>query len=255
MVVRADADVGMVVSAVRFGLGLNDGATCMAPRRMIVVGGLVSRLEGLLGEAFRAVAPRVFTDLESERWRPMIEEALRGGARWICGSMEAGGRVTGPVILGGVPRGAGLFGYDGFGPVVGLVGVLDDVEAVAAVGECPMALGASIFSRDEAGAMRMASSLSVGVVVVNDLVVPTADPRVPFGGRGLSGHGVTRGAEGLLEMTAVRVVLKRAGVARVHFAGPGRLTARVLGAVVQAVHGAGLWMRWRGLCRLLPGGR
>ena len=55
------------------------------------------------------------------------------------------------------------------------------------------------------------------MVVINDMIVPTADPRVPFGGRGDSGFGVTRGAEGLLELTRVKAVIRRRGSFRPHF--------------------------------------
>ena len=63
------------------------------------------------------------------------------------------------------------------------------------------ALGASIFSRDIAKARALAARIKTGFVLINDLIVPTADPRMPFGGVKASGFGTTRGEEGLLEMT------------------------------------------------------
>ena len=51
---------------------------------------------------------------------------------------------------------------------------------------------------------------------MNDVIVPTADPRLPFGGRKHSGFGVTRGAEGLLEMTVLKCVTVRRGRFRPH---------------------------------------
>lgn len=67
-------------------------------------------------------------------------------------------------------------------------------------------LGATIFG-DPTLAAQFARRVSAGVIVINDLIVPTADPRVPFGGRKLSGFGTTRGEEGLLEFTAVKAVV------------------------------------------------
>ncbi len=70
-------------------------------------------------------------------------------------------------------------------------------------------LGASIFSADETAARALARQLPTGFVTINDLIVPTADPRFPFGGVRKSGFGVTRGAEGLLEMTHPHVISVR----------------------------------------------
>ncbi len=81
-----------------------------------------------------------------------------------------------------------------------------DAEAIELANRSAYALGATVFAQPEI-AKRIAARLEAGVVVINDVIAPTADPRVPFGGRRLSGFGVTRGAEGLLEMTAVKSVL------------------------------------------------
>ena len=64
--------------------------------------------------------------------------------------------------------------------------------------------------------------MHAGSVVINDLIVPTVDPRLAFGGRGLSGFGVTRGAEGLLGLTVVKSIALRHGRFRPHFAPAGR---------------------------------
>ena len=71
----------------------------------------------------------------------------------------------------------------------------------------------------------MARRVRAGSVCVNDLIVPTADPRLPFGGRGRSGFGVTRGAEGLLEMTVPKAISVRTGSFRPHLAAPSTPTA------------------------------
>jgi acyl-CoA reductase-like NAD-dependent aldehyde dehydrogenase len=81
-------------------------------------------------------------------------------------------------------------------------------EAVASASDSEYALGATVFG-DEPAATQIARRLRAGLVVINDMIVPTADPRVPFGGRGQSGFGTTRGLEGLLEMTSVKAVVTR----------------------------------------------
>ena len=82
----------------------------------------------------------------------------------------------------------------------------NEEQAATMAARSPLALGASIFG-DPAAACALAKKIRAGVVIVNDLIVPTADPRVTFGGRGQSGFGTTRGAEGLRQFTAPKVVV------------------------------------------------
>ena len=65
-----------------------------------------------------------------------------------------------------------------------LIAVRDDAEALKLAAENEHGLGASIFSRDEAAAQSLARHFTTGFVTINDMIVPTADPRFPFGGTG-----------------------------------------------------------------------
>ncbi|HEX2941449.1 MAG TPA: aldehyde dehydrogenase family protein, partial [Rhodopila sp.] len=91
-----------------------------------------------------------------------------------------------------------------------VIAVHDTEEALALAAESPYALGAAIFGPD-APARDLALRVHAGCVVINDIIVPTADPRLPFGGRRQSGFGVTRGVEGLLEMTVIKSIVVRHG--------------------------------------------
>jgi aldehyde dehydrogenase (NAD+) len=113
------------------------------------------------------------------------------------------------------------------------------------------ALGATIFSRDEKGARALAERIRAGIVVINDMIAPTADPRIPFGGRGRSGFGVTRGKEGLLEMTVTKVIVARRG-ARPHLDQPA--DARLAVPFIEMVHGESVAGRLRAFGRVLRAG-
>jgi aldehyde dehydrogenase (NAD+) len=119
-----------------------------------------------------------------------------------------------------------------------------DLEA-----DCGYALGASIFG-PEREAKEFAKRIRAGVVVINDMIVPTADPRLPFGGRGKSGFGVTRGAEGLLEMTALKAVTVRSGSWRPHFADKHSSDSELFESFLSALHGSGWRRRLQGFIRM-----
>lgn len=173
VVVFADADLDLVARALDFGMRLNGGETCIAPRRIIAQNSIADELLSRIG--YRQV--EVFANEE---------------------------------------------------------------EALGLVHASRFALGASIFSSDLRAVRALASRIKTGFVLINDLIVPTADPRLPFGGVHASGFGSTRGAEGLLEMTFPHVVTLRRSNSHRHFdeaAGPRDV--RLFSSYIRAVHGRG----------------
>lgn len=240
--VRADADLDLVVKALLFGLRLNNGATCIAPRRVFVHRSIATELEGRLAEALSLSEPFTFAIREQEESLVPIQLALAQGAHYVAGDIASDGRIKGPVVLAGVTPAMELLCRDIFAPVLSLVTINDDLEAQELSARCPYALGASIFSADQEASQLLASQVRAGVVTINDIIVPTADPRVPFGGRGRSGYGVTRGAEGLLEMTVPKVIAVRRGRWRPHLEPIRANDAALFESYVQLVHG----QNWRG---------
>ncbi|MDQ6911916.1 MAG: aldehyde dehydrogenase family protein [Verrucomicrobiota bacterium] len=179
MLVLADADLNLVARAVRFGLRLNGGETCIAPQRLIVMESVADDLRRCLHE-----------DISIER-------------------------------------------------------VSSEEAAIACVNASEFGLGAAIFSRDITKARDIAARLKTGFVVINDLIVPTADPRMPFGGVKASGFGSTRGEEGLLEMTFPHVVTVRRGGTHPHFDEATADDADFFASYIRAVHGRDRFGAWR----------
>jgi acyl-CoA reductase-like NAD-dependent aldehyde dehydrogenase len=134
---------------------------------------------------------------------------------------------------------------------VDLVPVTGPAQALREAARSPYALGAAVFG-PERQALALAAQVRAGVVVINDVIVPTADPRLPFGGRGESGYGVTRGAEGLLELTVPKVVAVRRGRRRPpHLEAPHPGDADLFRAFLALAHGRGFGDRLRGAMALL----
>lgn len=263
-IVRADADLDLASRALAFGLRLNNGATCISPKRVFVVRSVATELEGRLAYWLSADVrrgSRVQTPLASdhalaalpatERLRSLLEEALALGAHFIAGEIQPDGSVDLPVVLAGVPPQARLLREDVFAPVLAIVTVADDHEALLRSNDCLFELGASVFTRDEVAGRDLAGRINAGVVTVNDLILPTADPRLPFGGRKHSGFGVTRGAEGLLELTRPKVVTVSRSRFRPAFDPPGAGDEALLEAYLNLTHGRGFKSRCRSLISLI----
>ena len=251
VVVLPSADADRVVDALVFGMRLNGSATCMAPRRLLLVGGGHERLVERLLARFAAMEGVLVQEPARQLLRELMEEAASDGAT-IAGDVRD--VLLRPVlVLNGRPE-MRVAQSDVFAPVLTVIAVADVGAAVAAHQVCPLRLTAAVFGREQE-ARRVGDRLGVGTVLVNDLIVPTADPRVPFGGRGASGFGVTRGAEGLLEMTAVKTTCVRRGRSRRHYEATGATHEGLFAGVIAMGHGAGLADRMRGLRQLVKAGK
>jgi len=252
--VLANADLHRVCDLLRFGLRLNGGATCMAPRRVFVPQQVSEVFHRLFEERLAAPEQREWrTQIAAATYHKLwdgVADALHKGARLFSGaSRDAGDRSksesnwisTGHLVLTDVRTDMKLYSADIFAPLVMIVPVENWSDALKADSQCPYALSASIFGPVE-DALRLVPFISAGAITINDLIVPTVDPRLPFGGRGESGFGVTRGVEGLLSMTAPKVVSTRLGSWLPHAALPGPGDEQLLDGLLQFVHGRG-WSR------------
>jgi len=262
LVALEDADPRSVVDALAFSLRLQGGATCIAPRRAYLHRAVFAAVETGLAAAVATVQTTLPAQPESLARRPvtapvtapamararqLASAALAAGARLVSGELDPQAPPR-PLVVAASPTVSTLLAVDLFAPLVTLVSVDSAEQAVALANACPFALGASVFG-GTAAARRLAGLLDAGVVTVNDLIVPTADPRLPFGGRRRSGFGVTRGAEGLLEMTTVKAVtVRRAGGASRyrrlrHFETPVREDEALFCAYLAVAHGDGFLSR------------
>ena len=222
--VMQQANLKRVAGCLAYALRLNGGATCIAPRRVFISPSQEEQLCQLLTKELQSLAvahghaPLGDYHIPLEAARKLIgavRQALAGGARLLHGSLpECAGHPTHvplpPLVLAGVTPTMDVAKQDLFGPLVSVLAVPSMAAAIEADRSCPYGLGASVFGPPN-HAQYWSTQIDAGCVVINDIVVPTADPRVGFGGRDQSGWGLTRGWEGLIDMTRPKVICTRAG--------------------------------------------
>ncbi|WP_197439938.1 aldehyde dehydrogenase family protein [Calycomorphotria hydatis] len=219
--VRGDADLKLVVDCLSLGMTFNGSATCIAPRRVLVHEAIADELEDALAARFPKLPPAPVDAGIAAKLKSLLKQAEQQGAEVICGGIESteSGASVQPVLVADAKPDMELLKSDVFAPVLSLVPVAHDAEALAVDRKCPYALGATVFG-GETAALKLAAQIDAGCVVVNDFLIPTADPRVSFGGRKESGFGVTRGAEGLLAMTQLKTVTIQRSNWRPHLTPP-----------------------------------
>lgn len=246
-VVLDGADVDRLVRSLVFGLRFKGSATCIAPRRIYGPHTLLADVERRLVDQVRTVAPRPLDRAAADRVRACVVDAVASGARLVAGDPAEGDRFR-PVVIADARTEMAIAREDLFAPIVALFPVEGEDAAVVAANACPYALGASVFG-PSAAALRIAERLAVGCVTIDDVIAPTGDPRLPFGGRGASGFGVTRGAEGLLEMTAIKAIAVRRGTMVQHLDPAWLGDEDLLTGYLLAAHGSGWAERAAGAWR------
>jgi aldehyde dehydrogenase (NAD+) len=234
-----------------FGLTFNGGFTCISPRRLFVDERLRAELESRLTAALRSAPELPLDPAILPRLTRAIETAVDRGARRLDGGTTVES-PTRPLILTDVSPRSPLMTEDIGAPVISIAGFSDTTEARGSYDACGFELGVSVFG-DIDEASRFADTLRCGVAVINDLIAPTADARLPFGGTGLSGHGVTRGEEGLLELTRPCVRIVRQGKRRRHLEPVGPGESRAIEALLRLTHGRSIGVRVRALIDLVRG--
>jgi acyl-CoA reductase-like NAD-dependent aldehyde dehydrogenase len=220
-IILPDAPLHSTVRALTWAAYVGCGQTCVAVKRVYVVGDA-----GPWAEEFSARAralevgdpARPATDIgpmitanARDRFDRQIKDAIRAGARVLAGGTSLGGPgwFYAPTVLQAATAEAETALAGAFGPVVLIRGVADVDAAVAATNSSHFALGASVWTGNSRAARHLAGRLQAGMVCINDAVTPTSHAGAPFGGCKASGFGRTHGALGLREFTQPQVLFQR----------------------------------------------
>lgn len=252
-VVLAGADIRLAASCLRFGLAFNGSNSCIAPRRLLVEESVADELVKELSLALASVPSlKISADMQCHM-RALGEEAIAGGAKLVFGEWPDAGTMT-PLLFDHAKPCMQMQREDIGAPMASIVRITSISDVHAANARCPFRLGASIFGPPTV-ANQLARGLDVGSIVINDLIAPTADPRLPLGGAGVSGFGSTRGAEGLLEMTRPKVIQTVGRSPRFHLQMETPATEQLVRAQLRMSHGSSWSGRLGSLKQLVSIGR
>ncbi len=229
-IVRADADLDLVVTEAVPGRLMMNGQACSATKRILVHPSLhdelVDRLcvaidEQIVGPSIdptTTVGPLITRDA-AERVASQVARARKDGANLAAGKGDADGAFFSPSLLCGVPATAAVARDDEiFGPVFTLIPAASDSEALEIANASSFGLMASVFSADLQAALAMAERIEAGGVVINgsDNYRP---PVIPFGGVKMSGQGREGLGYTIKELSREKTIVLR------HFRGASTETA------------------------------
>ncbi|MBX3081476.1 MAG: aldehyde dehydrogenase family protein [Anaerolineae bacterium] len=217
-IVLEDADLDRAAKGVTFGSMANAGQACASVERVYVMRSVmdsfVQKLAKEITEHVRVrtqdgslcLAPMT-TAMQLKIVESQVQEALAQGAQAVIGGRvieNGGGRFYEPTILTDLKPAMRVLTDETFGPVVSIVPVDSEEEAVQLANGTGYGLLGSVWTRDRARGLRIARQLKAGHAGVNDHIISANLPALPWGGVGETGYGRTRGKEGLLEMTTTQ---------------------------------------------------
>ncbi|WP_300396056.1 NAD-dependent succinate-semialdehyde dehydrogenase [Henriciella sp.] len=217
-IVLADADLDKAVRQCVMGRVYNNGETCVAAKRFIVVDEIYDDFRDRFVKAMKDVkmgdplnnegdiGPMAREDLRDDL-HEQVQKSVQNGAQIQCGGdvPKDDGWWYPATVLDNVKPGQPAYDDELFGPVASLIRAKDGDDAMRIANDSRFGLGGGIFSEDKEKAIELAEKhFDTGMVFINGFGL--AQPNMPFGGVKDSGYGREHGGFGMKEFVNVKAI-------------------------------------------------
>jgi acyl-CoA reductase-like NAD-dependent aldehyde dehydrogenase len=216
--VRADANLDYAIENIADGAFFNSGQSCCAIERVYVHQSHFDRVVDGLSEAARryvlgnpldpatTLGPMVH-GAAADAVRKQVREAIQQGARRTVAANSfpadrPGSPYLAPEVLVDANHDMAIMREESFGPVVGVMPVRSDDEAIELMNDSPYGLSASIWTQDAGAAERIGNELETGTVFMNRC--DYLDPALAWTGVKNTGRGITLSMLGYSTLTRVK---------------------------------------------------
>jgi succinate-semialdehyde dehydrogenase/glutarate-semialdehyde dehydrogenase len=216
-IILDDADLEQAADMATFGRLQNNGQTCIAAKRFVVLDIIYDEFLALFTEKMKAAkmgkptdedtyyGPMARTDLRDELHGQVLKTIAQGGRLVLGGEIpDSKGAYYPATILADLEPGMEGFDNELFGPVASVIRARDDAHAVELANNSVFGLGSGVFTGNSERGEKLALQLEAGNSFVNKLVV--SDPRLPFGGVKNSGYGRELAAYGIREFVNTKTI-------------------------------------------------
>jgi acyl-CoA reductase-like NAD-dependent aldehyde dehydrogenase len=221
MIVCSDADLERAANGAVYLSMFNSGQVCVGVERIYVVDSVADEFIKLVAEKAATVTYGQGSDIGPLFWgrqldivsRHVEDARAKGATILVGGEADTGkGLFYRPTVVVDLTHDMDLVSEETFGPVVAIMRVTDEDEAVRLANDSRYGLSGSVFTKDPKKAMRIGKQLKTGSVVHNDAAVIYGVAEAPFGGRKDSGLGQVNGRNAIRSYThAMPILIDRWG--------------------------------------------
>jgi len=229
MIVCADADFDNAVAGAVWGGFANAGQTCSGIERVYVMREIADRFTAAVAreaEKLRLGDPLEWeteigpmtSDGQYEIVVDLIEDAVASGATKLCGGPVdvpgLPGKYIAPTVLTGVTHATRIMREEIFGPVLPIVVVDSEQEAIELANDSQFGLGASVWTKDRQKGERIARRVESGMVWINDHSFSHGACQCAWGGVKDSGVGRSHSKFGFYECVNIKMNAWEPGLTR-----------------------------------------
>lgn len=220
-IVLDDADIDMAAQICTEARIYNNGQTCVAAKRFIVVDSVynkfktkfVSIMESMqLGDPTKentTLGPIARKDLREEL-HDKVQKSVEKGAKVLCGGEipNTKGYYYPSTVIENITPDQPAYSEELFGPVASLIKAKNNDDAMRIANDSKFGLGGGIFSKDEDKAINLAKNyFDTGMIHINSYGL--AYPNMPFGGVKNSGYGREHGGFGIREFVNAKSITQK----------------------------------------------
>ena len=216
-IVLEDADLDEAAQVAVTARFQNNGQSCIAAKRFIVVDSVAEAFEqkfvantarlkvGDPLEYDTRIGPLARKDLQ-ETLDQQVQQSIRQGAKVLIGgkAREGKGNFYEPTILTNVTPQMSVFTDETFGPVAAVIRARDTEHALELANDSKFGLSSNLWTRNIEQARELTARIEAGGVFINGMTA--SDPRLPFGGVKRSGYGRELSSFGIREFVNVQTV-------------------------------------------------
>jgi acyl-CoA reductase-like NAD-dependent aldehyde dehydrogenase len=262
-IVLPDAPVDWTAKGLTWGAFTNAGQACASVERVYIVKGkqtdemikaIVAATQklrvGPSSDPLSDIGPLIDQG-QLDKVAGHVEEALAMGAKALTGGKvrdDLGGFFFEPTVLTGVTHDMKIMREETFGPVMPIMVVDTEDHAVELANDSEYGLCATIWAGKLPRAECVARDISVGTVLINDVLFSHAVPQLPWGGLKKSGFGRGHSILGLHDLCNIKHISidSASGAHRVWWYPYSRSRIKLAQGGIQLLHG-GLTKRTSGL--------